>query len=235
MDRVDIIQAALDATGRGTYLEIGVCAGNSFIPVTASRKIGVDPGHLLSWKRIVKYKLCSILRIKQEAVFKETSDEFFKDRANLLKEHGVDVAFVDGLHTYGQSLMDVLNCLDYLNPGGIVLMHDCSPADAIAAIPASDISEVVSMKVPGWTGAWNGDVWKAIVHLRSLRDDLRTFVLDCDNGIGVITRGKSGERLLYTEHEIQTMDYDFLEKDRENLLGLRPPEYFQEFLREWGK
>ena len=231
MDRIDIVQAALDATGRGSYLEIGVCTGTSFIPIRASRKWGVDPGHLLSRKRIAKYRLFSVLYIKHETVFGETSDEFFKNRRPLLEKYGIDVAFIDGLHTYKQSLTDVLNCLDYLNPQGILLMHDCNPADEIAATPASDISEVAAMNVPGWTGAWNGDVWKTVVHLRSLHNDLTTAVLDCDNGIGVVRRGQSAETLTYAERDINAMDYEFLAQNRQSLLGLRPPDYLHEFLR----
>lgn len=230
MDRIDIVQAALDATGRGSYLEIGVCTGTSFIPIRASRKWGVDPGHLLSRKRIAKYKLFSVLYIKHETVFRETSDEFFKYRRPLLEKHGIDVAFIDGLHTYKQSLTDVLNCLDYLNPQGILLMHDCNPADEIAATPASDISEVAAMNVPGWTGAWNGDVWKAVVHLRSLHSDLTTAVLDCDNGVGVVRRGQPSGKLAFTEAEIQGMNYSFLAENRQSLLGLCPPDSIFEFL-----
>lgn len=230
MDRIDIAQAALDATGRSNYLEIGVCTGASFIPVQASRKWGVDPGHVLSWKRITKYRLFSFLYIKHEAIFRETSDDFFKNRRSLLERHGIDVAFIDGLHSYKQSLNDVLNCLNYLNPRGIVLMHDCNPVDEFAATPATGISEVAAVSPPGWTGAWNGDVWKAIVHLRSLREDLTTFVLDCDNGVGVVRRGRPSEKLPFTAAEIQGMDYSFLAANRKSLLGLRPPNYLYDFL-----
>lgn len=230
MDRIDIVQAALESTGRGNYLEIGVCTGTSFIPVQAARKWGVDPNPVLSWKRLLKYKLFEWLRLKEEHVFEETSDEFFKKRKSLLEKHGIDVAFVDGLHTYKQALSDVLNCLQYLKPNGIVLMHDCSPSDEVAATPAVNISDLSAMNLPGWTGVWNGDVWKAVVHLRSLREDLTVFVLDCDNGIGVVARGRPIEKLLYTERDVESMDYAFLAHSRKTLLGLKPPEFFEKFL-----
>lgn len=35
------------------------------------------------------------------------------------------------------------------------------------------------------TPPWSGDVWKSIVHLRSIRPDLRVAVLDCDSGVGI--------------------------------------------------
>jgi hypothetical protein len=231
LDRISIIQTVLDATGRGTYLEIGVCTGESFIPTRANRKWGVDPGHALSWKRLSKYKLFSLLGLKDERIFREESDKFFEAHADILRKHGVDVAFVDGLHTYAQAHRDIENSLRHLNQGGYVLAHDCNPESAAAAVPASDIAAAAAEAGPDWSGAWNGDVWKAIVHLRSTRDDLRVHVLDCDNGVGVVWRGAPTERLSYSPGEICEMDYADLERDRIRLLGLRPPSFLNDVLR----
>jgi hypothetical protein len=232
VDRISIIQAVLDATGRGTYLEIGVCTGESFIPTRAKRKWGVDPGHALSWKRLSKYKMFSLLGLKDERIFREESDQFFEKHADILCKHGVDVAFVDGLHTYAQAHRDIENSLKHLNAGGYVLAHDCNPANAIAALPAVDIAAAAAELGADWSGAWNGDVWKAVVHLRSTRDDLCVHVLDCDNGVGVVWRGAPNERLAYTPGEIGEMDYADLERDRIRLLGLRPPSFLQDVLRD---
>jgi hypothetical protein len=231
VDRIEIAQALLTATGGGNYLEIGVSTGSSFIPLRAARKWGVDPGYHISWKRIAKYRLFSLLNIKQEKIFKETSDEFFEKHGQMLRSWGIDVGFVDGLHTYGQALRDVLNCLEYLNPQGIILMHDCNPKDEITALPAVSIDSVAARNVPGWTGEWSGDVWKAVVHLRSFREDLEVFVLDCDTGIGVVTRGPPMQKLSFSRNDIEKMDYRVLEKNRQHLLGLRPANYIYEFLQ----
>ena len=230
MERTEIIQIALNAVGRGNYLEIGVSTGSSFIPLRAARKWGVDPDPYLSWKRILKYRLFSLLKIKDEGIFKETSDAFFRHHAGMLQKAGIDVAFVDGLHTSEQALDDVLNCLDYLKPGGVILMHDCNPQSETAAFRAASIEEVAAKSFPGWDGTWNGDVWRAVVHLRALHDDLNVFVLNCDNGVGVVRRGRPAEKLPYSKWEIQKMDYGFLAQNRQALLGLRPPEYIHDFL-----
>jgi hypothetical protein len=139
VNRIEIAQAVLDATGGGNYLEIGVSSGESFIPLRAARKWGVDPNPHLSWKRLVKYRLFSLFNLKHEDIFRETSDEFFRKRDRLLRRHGIDVGFVDGLHTYAQALQDVLNCLAYLRPNGIILMHDCNPSTEMMALPAASI------------------------------------------------------------------------------------------------
>lgn len=232
MDRVVVAQAILDALDNGTYLEIGVASGSSFIPIKAKRKWGVDPEYVLTGRRLAKYAVFSVLRLKDERLFRMTSDEFFATKAKALLRDGVDVCFVDGLHTYDQSLRDVLNALQYLKPKGVILMHDCNPSTELTALPAANIYEMIERNVPGWTGAWSGDVWKALVHLRSLRDDVSAFALDCDSGIGVITKSYPGSRLPYSEGDIQQMGYKELAEHRNELLGLQPQEYFQEFLRK---
>lgn len=96
---------------------------------------------------------------------------------------------------------------------------------------ASKIEDLMSQEVPGWDGSWSGDVWKAIVHLRALQNDLEVFVLDCDTGIGVVRKGRPESLLPYTEDAIRSMDYAVLSRHRRELLGLRPSEYVTEFLR----
>jgi hypothetical protein len=231
VDRVFIAQAILDALGNGTYLEIGVNTGSSFIPIKAKRKWGVDPGYVLTGRRLAKYAVFSFLGLKDERLFRITSDEFFMTKGKALATGGVDVCLVDGLHTYEQSLRDVLNTLPYLTPKGVILMHDCNPSTKLRALPVADIDELIRQGIPGWDGAWSGDVWKSLVHLRSLRDDVAAFALDCDTGIGVVTKGRPGSRLPYSEAEILKMDYSVLVEHRSDLLGLQSQEYFQEFLR----
>ena len=51
-----------------------------------------------------------------------TSDEFFKkNRQNF------DIIFLDGLHTYEQTIKDIDNGLRFLNTSGVILVHDCLP------------------------------------------------------------------------------------------------------------
>ena len=229
MDRVVIAQSILDAL-RGTYLEIGVSTGSSFIPIRATRKWGVDPAYTLTRRRLLKYAVFSSLGIKVERLFRMTSDEFFTTKRTMLAAHGITVCLIDGLHTYKQSLTDVVNTLAYLKPNGVILMHDCNPATELMALPAAGIQELIMQRIPEWDGAWSGDVWKAVVHMRSLRPDVNAFVLDCDTGIAVVTKGGPKTKLGYSEADIQKMDFHFLAQHREELLDLRSEDYFLEFL-----
>jgi len=51
MDRIQVAQDILTSMGGGTYLEIGIASGSSFIPIKARRKWGVDPGYTLTRRR----------------------------------------------------------------------------------------------------------------------------------------------------------------------------------------
>jgi hypothetical protein len=231
VDRILLAQASLDALGRGTYLEIGVNTGTSFIPIRTKRKLGVDPTYILSRRRLFGFAVISFLKIRVERMFCMTSDDFFRTNEALLNRYGIDVCLVDGLHTYEQALRDVYNVLRYLQPKGVILVHDCNPTTELMARPATAIKDLIDEGIQGWDGAWSGDVWKALVHLRALRNDVSAFVLDCDTGIGVVTKGLRRDSVSCTEADIRAMGYTALCGDRKALLGLRPSEYFEEFLR----
>jgi hypothetical protein len=225
IDRIGVCQAFLDARGRGNYLEIGVARGVSFVPIRARRKWGVDPAHRLKPREVQRWRWRALLAGREERIFRMTSDDFFRERRRWLARRGVDVALLDGLHTHAQTLRDALNALEFLKPGGALVIHDCNPADADAAAPGESY-DLIRANRPGWWGDWNGDVWKTIVHLRAQRADLETVVLDCDYGVGVVRRraGGAGKTLPLSAEEVAAMTYADLERDRAELLGLRPAE-----------
>jgi hypothetical protein len=160
-----------------------------------------------------------------------TSDDYFKLKSDTLIKNGLDFVFIDGLHTYEQSLRDVNNALKYLKKGGVILMHDCCPSSESAAYPAKSLEDANSLNLLGWTGEWNGDVWKTIVYLRSNHNDLNIFVLDCDYGLGIITRSNAENMLKYSIEDIQNLSYNDLEKNRTNILNLKSMNYFEGFIK----
>jgi methyltransferase family protein len=117
-----------------------------------------------------------------------TSDDFFANETASLEQHGIDVALIDGLHTYGQVVRDVENTLRYLRDDGVIVLHDCNPAHASSACPVTSYADFRAQN-HWWNLRWSGDVWKAIVHLHSTRDDLRIAVLNCDFGVGLVRKG----------------------------------------------
>lgn len=233
MTKEEILQAVLDDLGQGTYLEIGVRRGASFGGVAAHAKIGVDPRLSLSRGARLLWRARRLLGVGRERLFEMTSDTFFARASTLAPGLRVDVALVDGLHTYEQALRDVENILPFLVPRGVVALHDCNPTTAAMAHPTSSLAAAAAAAPPGWSGQWTGDVWKVIAHLRASRDDLHVFTLDCDFGVGLLTRGRPESRLALTPADIAGMSYADLEARRTEILNLKPPAHLAMFRERW--
>jgi hypothetical protein len=229
INRVTVIQKIIDEKRAKTYLEIGVLAGDTFLRIKAKHKWGVDPHFEIEPLKKLRYYLKNPFNIFNE-YFSVGSNTFFDKENDRLSGYGVDVAFIDGLHTFPQSLKDVENTLKYLNKEGVIILHDCNPLSEAAALPAASISEVQKMNPPGFTGIWNGDVWKTIAYLRTTREDLRVFVLDCDFGLGVITKETPENMLEYSAEDVRNLSYRGLSKDRQSVLNLKDATYLEEFL-----
>lgn len=260
MKRYEVVQEVLNQINGRTYLEIGIDTAESFINVRADRKFGIDPvptynviNQMLSSFNIsffqyscanstdaaeltlqakTAHPVAQLHRGETAEFYYMTSDKFFEEHADRLFENDpIDTAFVDGLHTYEQTFQDVLNVLDHLQESGVILMHDCNPPNAAAAFPAASWEAAAKMKLPDWNGLWCGDVWKAVAHLRATRDDLNVFVLDCDFGIGVVSKGKPESTPHLSEARIRSLTYEDLQRDRRELINLKPQEYLYRFLQ----
>ena len=225
MNRIEVIQQVIDRIGAKTYLEIGVEFGTIFSRVRAHKKIAVDPEFRLSLKK----KLYDIRNVFSNEYYEVPSDAFFeKEAPRIFKDKQIDVAFVDGMHTYEHSFRDVENVLRYLAPNGVIIMHDCNPPTARSATP---FGQETPVSEPGdaYGKAWCGDVWKTVVRLRSSRDDIDVRVLDTDYGLGLVTRG-SQKLLPYSVDDIARMDYQSLQEHKKELLNLIPTSQFDSFL-----
>lgn len=213
LNRIELLEKLITRNKAKTYFEIGIFAGTCFIPIQCELKIGVD---VIPPVKEVQ----SILNDKTK-YFQMTSDEFFEQHGSLFATNKIDAAFIDGYHSFGQSLRDVNNCLVHLSDNGVIVMHDCNPTTTRMATPFKSYEEKANARC---TGDWTGDVWKTIVYLRSMRRDLNVMVLDADYGLGVITRGKPENMLPYTLEDIISMNYHDLSANRTLLLNLKSPD-----------
>jgi len=227
MDRIEIIQKILDKKKGKTYLEVGVAAGDAFLSINAEKKLGIDPIPPVE-------EICRVIDNKKVSYFEMTSDDFFDYYSNIPNKSKIDIAFIDALHTYKQSLKDVENCLKFLNMNGAIILHDCNPPNEVIGLPASTFQEARLFALEKgllWDGNWCGDVWKTIVYLRSQRKDLNAFVLDTDYGVGVVTRGKPEKMLDFSVEDIEQMTYLDLAEDKEKMLNLKHVKYIDEYIR----
>jgi len=136
--------------------------------------------------------------------YKMTSDEFFAQNKRTY-----DLIFIDGLHHSEQVEKDIINSLAVLNPNGVIVMHDCNP-----------VTKEQQARPQNGQRIWCGDVWKAFVKLRT-REDLLVYVVDTNNGIGIVRRGAQ------EPIEIPALEYEQLQLQRERLLNLVSVEQFK--------
>ena len=137
MNRIKAVQQALDGRARRVYLEIGVSRGVTFRRITADEKIAVDPAFKLS----ARSRRLADAKARATHYFETTSDAFFANETGFLEQHGIDVALIDGLHTYKHVVRDIENTLRYLRDDGVIVLHDCNPANASIACPAKSYAD----------------------------------------------------------------------------------------------
>jgi hypothetical protein len=129
---------------------------------------------------------------------RKTSNDFF--RTNKKK---FDLIFIDGLHHYEQVIKDIDNAIDILNDNGHILVHDCLPRT------------IAHQAIPRYRGSWNGDVWKAIVDLRT-RKNLEVFTCEIDFGVGIIQKKNNSKLLELKINNFKNLKFkDYFHRNKE--------------------
>lgn len=234
MTRIEVLNAIIEKKSVKNYLEIGVNRGKCLFNIKGPEKrFAVDPFFNFNlWKKI-KAIAKNSENLKND-YFEVTSDAFFNENKQFLAENKIDLAFIDGLHTYEQSLKDTLNTLNHLNENGVIILHDCNPLDELAAFPANSIDDARKelAHLPNWKNTWNGDVWKTIVYIRKNHPELSAFVLNTDHGLGFVYKKDSTNlpKIFNTFDDIANLDYAFFDANRNDLIDLKLVDYFDEFL-----
>lgn len=222
MDRKQAILLLMREKNLKNYLEIGVFNGHIFFRVKSDFKIAVDPEFRFSTGRKIIKTMINPKNINNQ-YFEKTADDFFgQDAARVIGNRKLQMALIDGMHEYDYALRDVENTLSYLSNDGVIIMHDCNPLTREAS------SSFAEWKARNFADTWNGDVWKTIMLLRT-RPDINVFTLDCDHGLGVVTRSKPEAMLSYTPEQIKSFTYDDFAKNRAAWLNLKPADYFYEY------
>jgi hypothetical protein len=166
-NRFDIIQYLIDSNNFKSYLEIGVryaaeIDGISLMTIKCNKKVGVDIQN-------------------PAATYIMSSDKYFQSFNQTF-----DIIFIDGDHEKNQVHRDILNSLNCLNDGGIIVCHDINPPSE-------------RMLHPGKCH----NAWETWALLRQTRSDLQMHALDVDM-IGVICKGS---QTLYLDDIQYTWNY----------------------------
>ena len=142
----DLINYLIVKHAYKSYLEIGVCSGDTFHRIDADRKDGVD----------IKGPAANHLM---------TSDAFFKQN-----EKTFDLVFIDGMHLRKQVVRDVENALSCLNERGTIVLHDCLPKHFFDQV--TDQLPDVSWTGDVWKAAAHIRMTMPAVHFCVLQMDL---------------------------------------------------------------
>lgn len=186
MTRIDIINQFIAARGYKSYFEIGVCdPALCFDLIQCENKVGVDPDP------------------NAKATYCMTSDEYFTHYGG--RTH--DFYFIDGLHQASQVERDIQYALKYLNPGGVIMLHDCLPVTK-------------HHQTHEWhEGAWNGTTWMAWVKYRSTSPYL-TYTINEDWGCGIIEVSQKREEPIFPlpEH----LDWEWYQQNVWTRFNIKP-------------
>ncbi len=108
------------------YLEIGIAKGETFHNVKATLKVAVDPKF--------GFDHVEAQRTNPGTTYHEvTSDVYFGKYIEATETF--DVIYLDGLHTFEQTLRDLNNALEHLEPRGVILIDDVRPHTYVASLP----------------------------------------------------------------------------------------------------
>lgn len=136
------------------YLEIGVHAGATFHAVTIPQRVGVDPKFAFDTSRFTR---------PDTRFHAMTSDAYF---SRLSFDERFDIIFIDGLHTFEQTLRDFHNAIFHGHAWSIWILDDTIPVDAYSAHKQQ--KEAVAMRRQERrqdNAAWHGDVYKVVFAL----------------------------------------------------------------------
>ena len=166
----DIINGIARARGLSRYLEIAS-------PSTGGKFRFVDPDLFTVRDRLL-YRCPETYDDGGPVAFRTTahsSHELVRAIGAMQPEHGrYDLIFVDSWHGLVESSIDLHGALSLLQPGGIIVAHDCNPTD-----PASVGNEFAA-------GSWCGLTYQAFIDFVLAAEPAGYCVIDTDYGCGIV-------------------------------------------------
>jgi hypothetical protein len=146
------------------YLELGVQEGITFDAVDSARKTAVDPRFLFTAAN-------DQVKTYQEV----SSDAFF---SSIPKDERFDVVFIDGLHTFEQTLRDFINTTSFLADDGYILIDDVKPSSYAASLRDSGQAQRLKLAIGEKSGSWMGDVFRLVYFIDSFFQQFSFQLID---------------------------------------------------------
>jgi hypothetical protein len=199
MLRSEVLNKILELYSRPTYLEIGVDSGTTFFAISAFKKIAVDPAF--------KFRVPQSTELSDNVVFHSMpSDQFF---ATASRDQLFDLVFIDGLHTFEQTLRDFVNATYFIKPNGVIVIDDVIPSSYYASISSLELSARVRTATKGIDGDWMGDVYKLVYFIETFFQQYSFATVAENHGQTVVwQRSRAANAVVdRTVEEIARIDY----------------------------
>jgi hypothetical protein len=169
------------------YLEIGVLNGDTLALAECS-SIAIDPNLEINQDVIGAKASCLFFQIGSDAFFSSYDPK-------LLLGGPIDMALIDGRHLFEYVLRDFINVERSMKTNSVLLLNECIPTDAhICRRRFEDETFAGESSHSDW---WTGDVWKAVVTLKTVRPDLRIHAFNAPpTGLVAITNFNPASKVL---------------------------------------
>lgn len=141
-----------------------------------------------------------------------------------------DVIFLEEYHSYEGAYSAIEQAIGLLAEDGVIVIHNCKPTNEVIGLPSNSYAVIDPEVRAANHKAWTGDVWKAIVRLRSTRSDVSVVTLDCDWGCALITLEKASNVLCFSLDEVDAMTFADLAGNELDLLNTKSADYFYTYL-----
>lgn len=210
--RVQVVQACLDLYDAPRYLEIGVFRATTFEPVKAAHKVAVDPSFQIGVRERLEKQ-------PDVEVHEVTSDEYF---GTIASEQKFDVIYLDGLHTFEQTLRDLLNAITLIKDEGIIVVDDVYPNSYFSSLPLQANAERLHEASGSADRSWMGDVYKLTFFIDSFLQQFSYRMVSNNHGQLVVWRHR---RASVTERQVESVaraqyEHVLLEADTQRRMPL---------------
>jgi len=175
-------------------------------------EIGVQKKKQNFDKIVCDYKVCVDPDKNSFSDYEMTSDEFF-----YRNKEKFDIVFVDGLHLCEQVLKDLVNSIKCLNLNGIIVCHDLLP-----------INEKEQLRQYN-SNSWTGDCWKAWMYFKKRNNNIKSYIVDTDHGVGIIENSENVDLRIENNCIIKEQDWECFLRSK-NLMNIITVQEFMEKL-----
>ena len=208
------LNAVLERLPGSRYLEIGVALGTTFFHVDANHKVAVDPRFRFDPRERADHP--------HETYHPISSDDYFIQAFS--SSEPFDLIFLDGLHTYPQTLRDFLSSMALAHPSTVWLIDDTVPTSAVAADPdLQRVRQVRAQLDQAEDQTWMGDVFKVVAFIDSFLPQFTCLTTEGHGQTFVLPIPRPEALPLFKSPEaIERLDYLDAVLLRENLLTPRP-------------